>query len=282
MSFRQLDRLAIEAGFAPANDNPKPTEDDDDLSWSPPRQKQPPRDGELRRSGDGGPDPARLAYMVQRRLLSDANTDEEPRSADNDNWPLLKVLRRSALVHCERLAHRYRSVFDRAHAPIELTGQDIEADMRLVHRMDLDEASGNLVDKGVKRVVGRRHPIPETNPSQALRSNPDQPMGRARSVVQRWNGDLPLVDRIDCRTELAGLRHELGHLTETFEAAVCDGDTLEEIGSRHGAGKSTAGAVGRAFVMLGFEAVDAFWRLPRGKLAPHGVSVNSPVIPMAG
>lgn len=179
----------------------------------------------------------------------------EPREATNDNWPLAKVLRRDGLEHCLTLAERYSGIFDRAHSPVDLLGHELGDDIFLMH---LDASTGEVRDKGPKHVTGRRHPNPNISPRQGLRTDPDQPMQRARKVPKVWNGDWPILDRMDSVNELAALRDELGWLAEPFEAAVVDGETLETIGAREGAGQG-AGAAGRVLVMRGMKAIDHYW-----------------------
>jgi hypothetical protein len=249
MSFKQLDRLALEAGIAD-NDNQKKPESEE-IEWSP-RRVETPRGTPFIRLGDG-PSPEQF---IASGLAWYAG---EPRQAANDNWPLAKVLRRDGLDHCLSLAERYRDVFDRARSPIDLIGHDLGDDIFLMHRTDLDASTGDLKDKGPKRVTGKRHPEPNSVPRHGLRTDPDQPMQRARKVPKVWNGDWPILDRMDSVNELAALRVELGWLAEPFEAAVVDGETLESIGLREGAGQGGAGGAGRVLVMRGMKAVDHYW-----------------------
>lgn len=249
MSFKQLERLALEAGIA-ANDNHRKPESEE-IEWSP-RRLPAPRGKTVVRPGDG-PSPEQF---IASGLTWYAGG--EPREAANDNWPLAKVLRRDGLDHCLSLAERYRDVFDRAHSPIDLLGHELGDDIFLMHRTDLDTSTGDLKDKGPKRVTGKRHPQPNTTPRHGLRTDPDQPMQRARKVPKVWNGDWPILDRMDSVNELAALRTELGWLARPFEAAVVDGDRLEDIGGREGAGQG-AGAAGRVLVMLGMKAIDHHW-----------------------
>lgn len=248
MSFEQLDRLALEAGV-PANDNRK--SENDEIDWSP-RKLSNPKGTPLIRPGDG---PSPEQYIASGVAWY---AGVPPRQAANDNWPLAKFLRREGLDHCLSLAERYRDVFDRAHSPVELVGQNLGDDIFLMHRTDLDPSTGELRDKGPKRANGKRHPEPNSLPRQGLRTDPDQPMQRARKVPKVWNGDWPILDRIDCSNELAALRDELGWLTDPFEAAVVNGETLETVGAREGAGQG-AGAAGRVLVMRGMKAVDHYW-----------------------
>lgn len=249
MSFKQLDRLALEAGIADNDNQRKP--ESEEIEWSPRRVEAPRRGRAVIRPGDG-PSPDQF---ISSALAWYAG---EPREAANDNWPLAKVLRRDGLDHCLSLAERYRDVFDRAHSPIDLIGHELGDDIFLMHRIDLDSNTGDLKDKGPKRVTGKRHPEPNNSPRHGLRTNPDQPMQRARKVPKVWNGDWPILDRMDSVNELAALRSELGWLAEPFEAAVVDGDRLEDIGARDGAGQG-AGAAGRVLVMRGMKAVDHYW-----------------------
>lgn len=105
MSFKQLDRLALEAGIA-VNDNRRKPETDE-IEWSPRRVKRP-RGTPITRSGDG-PSPEQF---IASGLAWYAG---EPREAANDNWPLAKVLRRNGLDRCLTLAERYLGEFQIAH-----------------------------------------------------------------------------------------------------------------------------------------------------------------------
>lgn len=270
MAFEQLDRLTREAGFAPANDNHVLA---DGEGWQAPRKR--PTRGAVVRMGDGdGPKPSQLRYIVMQRLLADACADA-PRTADNDNWPLLKTLRREGLAHCVVLAERYRSVYDRATTDVVLMGTDSEPDMFTARRMDLDESTGALIDKGVTRLKGRKHPTPEIAPSRALRTDPDQPKGRAKAVPKTWHGDEPLISHIDAKAELAGLRQALHNHVVPFEAAVCEGETLAEIGRRLGF-RSDSATRARPFVMAGFQHVDSYWQRHRRRAASPACADSHP------
>jgi hypothetical protein len=261
MAFAQLDRLAIEAGFAPANDNRKP---DDAEAWHGSRKAAP--RGTVVRVGDGdGPEPSRLVYIVTQRFLADA-CEGEQRVADNDNWPLLKVLRRDGLDHCVALAERYRRVFDRATDDVLLMGSDAEPDMFTARRMDIDESSGMLINKGMTRLKGRKHPVPEIAPTRALRTDTDQPKGRSKAVPKVWHGDDPLIAHIDAKSELAGLRYALHRHVVPFEAAVCESETFDEIGRRLGFISDSASRA-RPFIMSGFQRVDSYWQRHRQRAA---------------
>jgi len=249
MSFKQLDRIAREAGFAD-NDNRKPVAEDD--GWRAPATSS--RRGAVVRFPGDGP-------TIEYRTLANAAWQSSGRqsgqlTADNDNWPLAKVLRREGHEYLLSMAERYRDVHDRANMPVDLVGKDPADDIYnvggVLHRTDLDESTGALVDKGVKRVTGKAHRAPDAGPRTFDRK-------RAKPVPKAWNGDWPLLDRIDAGHELASVRAVLGILREPFEAAVVDGDTLEAIGRREGVGQG-AGAAGRALVMRGFMAVDQYWQ----------------------
>lgn len=255
-------RLEREAGLLPANDNNPRDDDDAEIEWAPRRQRVR-RGREVYLPGDR-PDPHRLAYIVQQRLLSDAAG--EPRDAENDNWPLAKVLRRDGLLAELALAERYRAIHDAACMPVELVGRD-PGELRVAARLDLDESTGTLRDKGVRCARGGNHPNLDHEPLRALRTSPDQPRAAAKAAARRWQGDNPLLAKIDAQEELHLLRMELGWLADAFESAVVDGDRLEDIGRRYGAGQAAGGA-GRALVMLGLKAMAAHWScLPMGKIA---------------
>lgn len=242
MTFQQLDRLAREAGYAPANDNPAP----DAPEWAPPRQ--------ARTVGAPCHLPGHGPTIVHRLRAQAAWSDAEWRPADNQNWPLSKVLKADGLDHALALATRYRDVHDRASAPVQLIGRDPGDDIYIARRTDLDPSTGALRDKGVRRIKGGAHPKPESDATFHGK--------RPKPVPKKWNGDRPLIDRLDAGDELAGLRAELSYLLEPFEAAVVDGDTLDAVGRRLGAGQG-AGAAGRAIVLIGIGAIDQFWQRRR-------------------
>lgn len=248
MTFDQLDRLAREAGLAD-NDNRKPLAEDD--GWRAPATPSP-RGKVIKLPGDGP--------TIEYRTLANTAWQSSRHysgqfTAANDNWPLAKVLRRDGFDYFLTLAERYRSVYDRANVPVELIGKDPSDDIYIVQRTALDDSTGHIRTKGTKRTTGTSHPIPE---HAAIAFSGKRP----KPVAKAWNGDRPLLDRMDAADELAALRSALGVICEPFEAAVVEGDTLEAIGKREGTGQG-AGAAGRALVMRGFMAIDQHWQRSR-------------------
>ncbi|RRI03940.1 hypothetical protein EH240_09580 [Mesorhizobium tamadayense] len=187
--------------------------------------------------------------------------------ADNQNWPLGKLLRAEGEDYLLKVAERYRDMHDAATAPHDLVGQDMADNVYLMADLRLDESTGDLTDKGVKKVAGRkaRLDIPAT---RAVAADPDKTKRRAKPIPKQWNGDWPLLHHIDSTRELAAARSALGWLREAFEAAVCHGETLETIGRDHGVGnpKGAAGG-GRALVFLGLQAMNEFWLKPARRAA---------------
>lgn len=246
--------------FDVANDNRElPRLVDRCGEWQPPKRHV--RGGKvLWRAGDGPSDAHRIragqAWYSSHRYSGQL-------VADNQNWPLAKFLRAEGHDRHQRLAERYRDLFDAAHDPIELVGKDMADNIYLMSRTDLDESTGRLVDKGTKRVTGRNARL-DVAATRAVVADPDKTKRRAKPIPKRWQGDWPLIHKIDAQRELARAQQALGWLREPFEAAVVGGETLEAIGRSHGVG-NPAGAkgAGRALVFLGFDAIEQHWQRER-------------------
>lgn len=181
---------------------------------------------------------------------------------DNIDWPLGKLLRAEGEDYLLKVAERYRDMWNAATAPNDLVGRDLADNIYIMSRTDLDESTGTLVDKGAKKVTGKkaRLDIPAT---RAVMADPDKTKQRAKPIAKKWQGDWPLLHHIDCGRELAAARQALGWLRDAFEAAVCHGEKLEAIGREHGVGnpKGAAGG-GRALVFLGLQCMNEYWLKP--------------------
>ncbi|QKC97276.1 hypothetical protein [Mesorhizobium sp. NZP2298] len=233
--------------------------DDADGDWMPARTSS--RRGKpCFRYGTDGP-------SVEWRLCAQAvritsNRYSGQAANDNVDWPLQKLLKAEGNDQCLALAERYRDLWNVANGPHDLVGRDLAENIYLMADIRLDESTGNLVDKGLKTVKGKKARL-DTPATRAVMADPDKTKKRAKPVAKKWNGDWPLLHHIDCGRELAELQSVLGWLREAFEAAVVFGDTLEKIGREHGVGNQAgAKGAGRALVMLGMQAVDEFWRKP--------------------
>lgn len=236
----------------------------EEYSWSPPRLSCKPG-GPVVRYGSDGPSiehrlRAQSAWISSQRYSGQA-------ANDNEDWPLAKLLRTEGQDELLAMAERYRQMYDAANSPTELRGTDAADNIYLMSDTRLDESTGALVDKGAKRVKGRKARADEP-PRQALRTRVDQPKAMSARVPKKWNGDWPLLNKIDAGRDLAAAQAALGPVREAFEAAVIGGETLEAIGRDHGVGNKTgAKGAGRALVYLGLQYLDEHWRSPRHRAA---------------
>ena len=232
--------------------------------WTPPRISGP-KGVPIFRYGSDGPSidwrlDAQAARLTSNRYRGQA-------ANDNKDWPLGKLLRAENNDHCLRLAERYRDMWNAANMPCQLVGRDMADNVYLMHRTDLDESTGKLTDKGLKKVKGK-NAVLDAPAKRAVAADPDETRNRAKPIPKKWNGDWPLLHHIDASRELAAAQTALGWLREAFEAAVCHGETLEAIGRNHGVGnKKGAAGGGRALVFLGLQCVDEFWCKPARRAA---------------
>ncbi|RWE25230.1 MAG: hypothetical protein EOS41_12340 [Mesorhizobium sp.] len=237
----------------------------DDLSdWTPPRIRAPKGVAVFRFGLDGPSTDSRIKagqtwYSSSRYSGQHAN--------DNKDWPLGRLLRTENNDHCLALAERYRAMYDSANEPVELVGKDLAENIYLMSDMRLDESTGELVDKGPKKVSGKKARL-DVQATRAVAADPDKTKRRAKSIPRKWNGDWPLLHAIDCRRELSAAQSALGWLREAFEAACVGGETLESIGRAHGVGNQAgAKGAGRALVFLGLQCLDEFWGKPARRSA---------------
>jgi hypothetical protein len=173
---------------------------------------------------------------------------------DNEDWPLQKLLRTEKNEHCLALAIRYRDLHDTATMPVQLIGREPE-DLYEVQNRD---KQGKW--KGPKVVTGKRA-NPAVPAQRAVAST--ETKRRAAPVPKKWNGDWPILAAIDAKRDLAYLRAKLAYvpaILDAFEWSVVDGETLEEIGKRLGAGSKGAKGEARARVFDGLGIVDRYWR----------------------
>lgn len=179
---------------------------------------------------------------------------------DNQDWPLAKLLRTENNERLLKIAERYRDLWNAAHMPHDMVGRDLADNIYLMVRTDIDESTGHLIDKGIKKVTGKKARL-DMPATRATKADPDKTKKRSKPIPRKWNGDWPLLHHIDACRELARAQSALGWLREAFETAVVGGETLEAIGRAHGVG-NVAGAKGggRVLVFLGFQAIDEFWQ----------------------
>jgi hypothetical protein len=232
--------------------------------WCPPRQTAK-RGQTVFRFGIDGP-------SIEHRIRAGVSFYSSGRyrgqhTNDNQDWPLKKLLHTEGNHHCLALAERYRSLYDAANDPHDLIGKDLADNIYLMSRTDLDESTGHLTGKGVKKVTGKKARLDEPA-TRSVVADPDKTKKRAKPIPRKWNGDWPLLHHIDARRELARAQAALGWLREAFEAAVVGSATLEAIGRSHGIGNETgAKGGGRVLVFLGMQAIDEFWQREKRKAA---------------
>lgn len=217
------------------------------------------------RYGMDGP-PLQWRQEAQAARLTSNRYSGQHANANKD-WPLGKLLRAEGNDHCFALAERYRTMYDAACEPSALVGRDLADNIYMMADMRLDESTGELVNKGTKRVTGKKARL-DVQATRAVAADPDKTKRRAKPIPRKWNGDWPLLHAIDCRRELAAAQSALGWLRESLEAACIGGETLEIIGRAHGVGNQAgAKGAGRALVFLGLQCLDEFWRKPGRRAA---------------
>jgi hypothetical protein len=175
---------------------------------------------------------------------------------DNKDWPLEKLLNTEKNEHCLRLARRYRHLHDTATGPTQLIGTDASENVYLVHNED-----ENGRHKEIKLVAGRNANV-ETAPTNKV-SATGKLKKLAAPVAKKWQGDMPLISKIDAIAELSFIRSRLAvtdNIIAAFEAAVVDGHTLDAIGRARDAGSKGAKGAARAWIFDGFQIVDRYWR----------------------
>lgn len=205
---------------------------------------------------DDGPTKAKRKAISEAQRTS-AKCDDAARN-DNDDWPLKKLLLTEKNEYCLGLAARYRDVYDKATMPTDLIGREPDGLYEVRNR----DADGR--DKGAKELTGKRQDV-SIEPKKA-KATSDDTKQRAAPVPKKWQGDIPLVNAIDARRELAMLRARLAYvpkILEAFEMAVIDNFTLAEIGNALGAGSKGAKGEARARIFDGFEIVDRYWQRRR-------------------
>ncbi|TGV61539.1 hypothetical protein EN784_03935 [bacterium M00.F.Ca.ET.141.01.1.1] len=230
--------------------------------WAPPRMRAPKGVAVFRFGLDGPSTDSRIKagqawYSSGRYSGQHAN--------DNKDWPLGKLLRAEGNDHCLALAERYRAMYDAANEPCELVGRDMADNIYMMTDMRLDESTGGLMNKGPKRVTGKKARL-DVHATRSVAADPDKTKRKAKPIPRKWNGDSPLLHAIDCRRGLAAAQSALGWLREAFESACVGGETLETIGRAHGVGNQAgAKGAGRAIVFLGLQCLDEFWQKPASR-----------------
>lgn len=244
--------------------------------WTPPRSPKVPRGREYFTDTDR----PTVEYRIRAGQAFYSSGRYSGQAAnDNKDWPLQKLLKAEGDDHHLRIAERYRDMWNAANMPHDLVGRDMADNIFLLHRTDINESTGALQDKGLKKLTGRRAKV-DTPATRATVADPEKTRQRAKPIPKKWTGDWPLLHRIDASRELSEAQAALGWLRQPFEAAVVGGETLETIGREHGVGnKAGAKGGGRALVFLGLQCIDEFWRKPqrRGNVVNIAWAPGEPV-----
>ncbi|WP_374833929.1 hypothetical protein [Paenochrobactrum pullorum] len=226
----------------------------------------------------------RKAMEAQRRRIQKRQSIGDPAipANDNEDFPLLAVLRRDKLYHYIEVVMEYRRLVAISEAEA-LKGQDYGYDagfyaaqesrrMKGIEEVDKAAAEGwkeNIVAGGDIEYTGKirksrgAYSLPAT---QKQRISVDayfegenggskvSATGRTASLHFKMTDEL-LIERIDTAPLLAHLRAALGPLLEPFEDAVLGGQTFADIGAKEGFKSRSASEAGKALVFRGLSAV---------------------------
>ena len=222
--------------------------------WSPPRIRMKVQGVHVACPGD------RPVYTVDQFIAKgsawySSNRYSGQAANDNIDWPLGKLLKTEGLDYHLTLAERYRDMYDVAMAPFELRGTEPN-DLYMLEDYDNDGKR-----KGVKKLTGKKANVASAPTRKVLPGDGTKRL--SAPVPKKWNGDWPLIAKIDAGRDLAYLRGKLGFvpkILDAFEWAVIDGRTLAEIGKALGAGIKGGKGEARARIFDGFDIVDRYWK----------------------
>ena len=172
-----------------------------------------------------GPDVEWRLAAQAARLTSNRYSGQA--SNDNIDWPLAKLLKTEGLDYHMRLAERYRDLHEAATATTELRGGEPN-DLYM-----LEDVDKNGKSHGAKKITGKKA-TPESAATRKVLPL-DGMKKLSAPVPKKWNGDWPLLARIDATRELAIVRGQLAFvpkILDAFEWAVIDGLSLADIGKR--------------------------------------------------
>jgi len=225
--------------------------------WNPPRIRMKVRGVHVACPGDR-PWYTVEEFIARGKAWYSSNRYSGQACNDNIDWPLGKLLKTEGLDYHLALAERYRDLHDLATMPFELRGTEPN-DLYVLENVDMDGRR-----KGIKKLTGKKASV-ATEPTRKIL--PGDGMKRLSAPVpKKWNGDLPLLAKIDAGRDIAFLRGKLGFvpkILDAFEWAVIDGWTLAEIGKALGAGSKGGKGEARARIFDGFDIVDRYWLRPK-------------------
>lgn len=216
------------------------------------------------------------AMEAQRRRIQKRQSIGDPAipANDNEDFPLLAVLRRDKLYHYIEVVMEYRRLVAISEAEA-LKGQDYGYDagffaeqesrrMKGIAEVDKAAAEGwkeSKVAGGDIEYTGKvrksRGVVYSTGNIKAAAKVGDTGDGatpRTQSLHFKMTDDL-LIERIDTAPVLTHLRGALGPLIEPFEDAVLGGQTLTKIGQKDGF-KVKPDVAGRAIIFRALSAVN--------------------------
>ncbi|TIO52965.1 MAG: hypothetical protein E5X80_05055 [Mesorhizobium sp.] len=198
--------------------------------------------------------------------------DYDGAANDNEEFPLLAVLRRDKLDQHIRTVMAYRRLVALCEAqPLQGLAYSAKDGINPEHRStnldgvaEVDAAAdagwpsdivagGNIRYKEVKQLKGGTFSLP---PKRAVVAIGETRLRTAPLAVKF--SDRVLLSQIDSKPVLASLRSALGPLLEPFEDAVLAGQTFTSIGDREGF-KVKPDVAGKALVMRAIVAIEGAW-----------------------
>ncbi|WP_411906272.1 hypothetical protein [Rhizobium mayense] len=219
---------------------------------------------------------AEKAMRPQRKRIEARQSIGDPACAANDNedFPLMAVLRRDNLSRYIELVLGYRRLVALAEAE-PLKGRDYGAgkDLSVVKRSTLKDGVSEVDDAAaadwkyatvpggeieyrseIKRSKAA-HPLP---PKRSVPTNSEIGYGVRTAGFHVKFTDATLIEHIDAKPVLAALRAALGPLLDPFEDAVLGGRTFSQIG-RGEKFDVKPDVAGKALVFRALAAVDGAW-----------------------
>ncbi|PWJ84875.1 hypothetical protein C7441_104143 [Pseudaminobacter salicylatoxidans] len=218
-----------------------------------------------------------MAKQTRRINKRQSIGDPDCRPSENEDFPLLAVLRRDRRDDFIVAALAYRQLVALCESePLKGQSYDaangMEVERRSVLRdgvKEVDAAAAEGFKDGVvpggeieyrseiKRSKGAYN-LPARRILAAVAANDGDPIiGRTRSLHTKLTVDT-LADYIDKKPVLAKIRTALGGLRDPLEDAVLGGRTMQRIGEDEGFTGSAAPSVGKGLVYRGLVILDGF------------------------
>ncbi len=213
-----------------------------------------------------------LCHAERARLAARARYGKDwDGKEDNDNeprkvvWPLAKALVAEGNTELLKTALAYRKIYNTAKSEVVLGGKAIAHENLTAESLSIAVESvarddGSVTFGKVRKSRGIN--AADVAPKRKVAAN-DETTSGASSVPKPWNGDMPVIDMIDAKVQLARLQARLGPLAEPLEMAVMDDATLQAVGNAAGiANRAGSMGAGRALVHMALIMVrDALGRV---------------------